>query len=124
MDVHGEAIYGTRPFKIFGEGAVDTIGSANFNEGKARPFQPTDIRLTQKGEVLYAFMLGWPTSGSVVIESLKRNNALLPKPIGSVEMLGLSGQLLFEQSDRGLLVRLPQRPSERLDAFAFRLQMA
>ena len=34
---NGEAIYGTRPLSVFGEGPPDVKGSANFNESSARP---------------------------------------------------------------------------------------
>ncbi len=35
---HGEAIYGTRPFTVFGEGPPDVANNANFNERNQRPY--------------------------------------------------------------------------------------
>ena len=56
--VNGEAIYATRPWKLYGEGAVKSSGGS-FNEA-ARPYTSTDLRFTTKGNVLYATALGWP----------------------------------------------------------------
>jgi alpha-L-fucosidase len=48
MRVHGEAIFDTRSFKVFAEGAPDVAGSQNFNESRARPYNATDPRFTIK----------------------------------------------------------------------------
>lgn len=37
MPANGEAIIGSRPFNVFGEGAPDVKGTANFDDGRARP---------------------------------------------------------------------------------------
>jgi alpha-L-fucosidase len=54
MQVNGEAIYGTRPWKVFGEGpAIESaapISAQGFNEGKGKPFGAEDIRFTVKGK--------------------------------------------------------------------------
>jgi alpha-L-fucosidase len=121
MSVHGEAIYGTRPFKIYGEGAPDVSGSHNFNETKARAFDASDIRFTTKGDVLYAFVLGWPADGKVSIKSLATNNATYPRKIGSVEMLGGHGRLEFRQEAEALTIKLPAKPQDHLDVYAFRI---
>ncbi|MGO4517706.1 alpha-L-fucosidase [Terriglobus sp. 2YAB30_2] len=122
MSVHGEAIYGTRPFKIYGEGAPDVSGSHNFNETKARAFDASDIRFTTKGDVLYAFVLGWPADGRVSIKSLAVNNAMYPRKIGSVEMLGGHGRLEFRQESESLTIKLPAKPQDHLDVYAFRIR--
>ena len=55
--VNGEAIYGTRPWLVFGEGAVKAKGGA-FKENFT--YSAKDIRFTTKGKTLYAIALGWP----------------------------------------------------------------
>ena len=60
LKINGEAIYGTRPWKVFGEGA--TQGRAGQFGGVTDPkggYQPQDIRFTTKGGSLYAISLGW-----------------------------------------------------------------
>jgi len=37
MRINGEAIFGTRPFKVYGEGPREAVATGNFNEGKGRP---------------------------------------------------------------------------------------
>ncbi len=55
MKVNSESIYGTRPWKIFGEGpaqqAAAQLNAQGFNEGKGKPFTHEDIRFNAKGDV-------------------------------------------------------------------------
>jgi alpha-L-fucosidase len=62
--VNGEAIYGTRPWLVFGEGPTQVKGGA-FKEDFTYTAQ--DIRFTTKGKTLYAIALGWPDDGKFVI---------------------------------------------------------
>ncbi|MGA3144166.1 MAG: alpha-L-fucosidase [Verrucomicrobiota bacterium] len=102
--VNGEAIYGTRPWLIFGEGLVLAKGGA-FKEN----FQYTakDIRFTMKGRTLYAIALGWPDDGKVVIKSLARTDDSSVNKIKRVGLLGYKGKLKFTQTAEGLTVELP-----------------
>jgi alpha-L-fucosidase len=113
MRVNGEAIYGTRPFAVHGEGAPDVQGTGNFNEGRARAYTAKDIRFTVKGEVLYAIALGWPEDGRLTIATLAEGRPEYPGRIGRVELLGSPGALRFTRDAAGLAVTLPeQRPNE------------
>ena len=60
MDVNGEAIYGTRPWKIYGEGPT-SLASGSFAEKKLKEltFTPQDIRLTTRGDEIYAIFMAW-----------------------------------------------------------------
>jgi alpha-L-fucosidase len=80
---HGEAIYGTRPFSVFGEGPPDVTNNSNFNERNQRAYTAEDIRFTQKGETVYAFAFVWPANGKLLIKTLARGSAALPRPIRS-----------------------------------------
>ena len=86
--VNGEGIYGTRPWKVYGEKPADApeIKSGGFNEGKLK-YSAKDIRFTTKGETLYAFCLGTPTE-DVRIKSLGKNAKLAAHPVATVELLG------------------------------------
>ena len=81
--------------------------SASFNERNQRPYTSQDIRFTRKGETLYAFA-GWPTNGKLLIKTLARGAAALPRPIQRVELIG-AGQLAFAQDATGLTVNLPDK---------------
>jgi alpha-L-fucosidase len=102
--VNGEAIYGTRPWLVFGEGLVLAKGGA-FKEN----FQYTakDIRFTTKGRTLYAIALGWPDDGKVVIKSLAGTDDSSVNKIKRVGLLGYEGKLKFTQTAEGLTVELP-----------------
>ena len=107
MGRYGEAIHGTRPFAVFGEGPPDVTGSANFNENSARPYTAEDIRFTTKGDALYAFALAWPADSRVVIRTLARGDARFPKHIERVEALGDAAPLSFTRDESALSVTLP-----------------
>jgi alpha-L-fucosidase len=102
--VNGEAIYGTRPWLVFGEGGVKAKGGA-FKED----FQYTarDIRFTTKGQTLYAIALGWPDDGKLVIKTLAKTNDASVNQIDRVELLGGAGALKFAQTADALTVELP-----------------
>ena len=111
MDVHGEAIFGTRPWLTFGEGPTKVAGG-HFKEDF--PFGARDIRFTRKGKnILYATLLGWPESETVNILSLSK----LPEVTGvvkKVSMLGSKEKLEFEHKPGGLFVKLPTVGSSKI----------
>jgi alpha-L-fucosidase len=100
--VNGEAIYGTRPWTVFGEGPVRAEGGA-FKEDAA--FTAEDVRFTTKGDTLYAFVLGWPKS-PVTIRALGTPAGR----ITAVRLLGHPGALKWTQDLSGLTISLPERP--------------
>jgi len=102
--VNGEAIYGTRPWQVFGEGPVQVKGGA-FKENFA--FTAKDIRFTMKGKTLYAIALGWPPENRFMIRSLAKTGDANQNKINRVELLGLKGALKFTQTTNALIVELP-----------------
>jgi alpha-L-fucosidase len=116
---HGEAIYGTRPFSVFGEGPPDTA-TGQFNEKTQRAYTEQDIRFTRKGDTVYAFAFVWPTNGKYVIKSLAKGSSALPKPIQRVELIG-GGPIKFAQDAAGLTLTLPDKaPNPYAYAFILR----
>ncbi len=104
--VNGEAIYGTRPWLVYGEGAVKAKGGA-FKENFQ--YAAKDIRFTAKGNTLYATALGWPEDRKIVIRSLARTDDAGANQIRRVELLGSKGKLKFTQTVEGLAVELPDK---------------
>jgi alpha-L-fucosidase len=104
---HGEAIYGTRPFSVYGEGPPD-VSAGQLNERTQRSYTSEDIRFTTKGETLYAFALGWPANGRLTIKTLAKGAAALPKPVQRVELIGV-GAVRFAQDASGLTLNLPEK---------------
>jgi alpha-L-fucosidase len=113
MPANGEAIFGTRPFKVYGEGPPDVVSTGNFNEGKGRAYTAEDFRFTVKDGRLYAIALGWPADGKLRIKSLARGSQHLPAEITKVELLGNSTALKMERTADALVITLPpQKPND------------
>ena len=117
MKVNGEAIYGTRPWKIFGEGPTEPKEGA-FQEGAQ--YTAKDIRFTAKGDTLYAMSLGQPR-GELAIAALGRSAGHEQRAVKSVHLLGRSAPLRFTQADKALLVQVPAGLPTR-HASAFRVE--
>jgi alpha-L-fucosidase len=110
LNINGEAIYGTRPWKVFGEGPTQ-IASGAFTDTQRTDFTCQDMRFTTRGEILYAIVLAWPENGTVTIKSLSTTYNLLQKTIDKVELLGRSEELRWKRDTDGLTVDLPERQS-------------
>jgi alpha-L-fucosidase len=117
LDVNGEAIYGTRPWRIYGEGPTKAA-SGSFHDTDTTSYKPEDFRFTTKGDVLYAIGLAWPTSGEAVIHSLAPTAGSVP--LHNVALLGGNEKLKFEQRADGLHVQLPAQPPNKF-AYVLRL---
>lgn len=103
--IHESAIYGTRPWQIYGESKQASRGGA-FNEEFR--FSAEDIRFTTKGDSLYAIALGYPSDGKVLIRSLAKTDDVGQNQIQSISLLGHEGRLTWTQDAEGLHVVLPQ----------------
>ncbi len=124
---NGESIYGTRPWRVFGEGPAlasrTQLSAQGFNEGQGQPLGPQDIRYMTKGDVLYATALGWPAEGKLLFTLLAQGSPHYTQRVGRVELLGSPGHLAFEHTAQGLAVTLPaQKPNDI--AYAFRITPA
>jgi len=114
LEVNGEAVYGTRPWVVAGEGPTKLEGEGAFNERDNLRYKAQDIRFTAKGNVLYATALGWPGE-KILIKSLAggpdpgRNfwNGLYPSEIVSVSMLGDGRPLKWEMTKDGMAIETP-----------------
>lgn len=104
LDVNGEAIYGTRPWRTYGEGPTK-VSAGSFHDADTRPFTAQDFRFTTKGNVLYVIGLGWPGNGEAVIHSLAQNVG--GESVQSVALVGSEAKIQFEQRTDGLHVQLP-----------------
>lgn len=117
MAVNSEGIYGTRPWKIFGDGPVATAPpatgeSAHFNENKRQDFTAEEVRFTTKGRNLYAFVMGWPVK-EAVIKPLSTKSSVAQVKVENVELLGFKGKVNWTQDEKGLTVQMPeQKPSD------------
>ncbi|MFT4091392.1 MAG: alpha-L-fucosidase [Asticcacaulis sp.] len=110
MSRFSEAIYGTRPWRIYGEGPTQ-VGAGMFGERNQQPFTEKDIRFTTKGRTLYAMTLGRPVDGTTTITSLARGSKLTKGRVARVEVVGVPSPLNFRQDASGLHISIPDTAS-------------
>jgi alpha-L-fucosidase len=122
LKVNGEAIYGTRPWKFFGEGTTK-VATGSMQENTGEPFTNADIRFTAHGETLYAIALGRPEENSFVIHTLYKGTPYLPAPVAEVMLLGAAAPVKWEQGEHGLAIHLPAGAAEEA-AYVFRIRYA
>ncbi len=117
LERNGEAIYGTRPWKIFGEGPT-TIEEGAFSERKDKPYTARDIRFTTRGDTLYVIALDWPGE-KMIVQSLGAGSPLESRQIREIRRVGSEESLPFQQTAAGLVVELPKKTGDY--AYAFRI---
>jgi len=103
--VCGDGVYGTRPWRKYGEGDTQALIDG-FREEKTK-WNSSDYRFTSKNNTLYAFMLKSADNRVAVIKSLEEADK-----VKSVKLLG-GGAVPFEQAYGVLTVKLPEKlPTE------------
>jgi alpha-L-fucosidase len=132
LKVNGEAIYATRPWKVYGEGPSTQVAEKGQFDGQKdvsdKPFTAEDIRFTQSkdGKTVYAIVLEIPKDGKVTVKSLAAGSDKWPGKIGSVRLVGSGGwfggdRLKFTRDENGLQVSLPEKFDARI-AFALKIK--
>ena len=119
LDLNGEAIYETRPWKIWGEGPMEIV-EGHLSEHKNKDATSEEIRFTQRDDTLFATVLDWPQDGVVRIKSLPKDSDLLGK-IRRIDLLGHRGKLSWNRDKAGLSIDLPaKRPCDH--AFVLKIK--
>jgi alpha-L-fucosidase len=99
LQINGEAIYGTRPWRIFGEGPTP-IPAGQFSDNDV-VFTGQDIRFTTKADKLFAITLGEPDD---VVEI----KSLATEKVKAVKILGSEKKLSWSQNETGLIIEIPK----------------
>lgn len=114
MGRYGEAIYGTRPWRIHGEGPAGGGGGAFSEGGPNSTYTARDIRYVTRDGAVHALVLGWPADGVVRLTLLGSAN---PVGRGEVRRVGLPGDpipLSFTRLADALEVRVPERVQNKI----------
>jgi len=122
LAVNGEAIYGTRPWKISGEGPTKVVGGS-FHDTATKPYTSQDIRFTTRVGLLYAIALAWPQDGKIRIHSLGRDSKVMESEIAAVQLLGSGDKLKWTRDNEGLVIELPAARTGEF-AWAFKITPA
>jgi alpha-L-fucosidase len=120
LKVNGEAIYGTRPWTVFGEGPTKAGKNSTAKNSDIQTYTSEDIRFTTRDGNLYATALGWPASGQLRIQVLGSGLPYLKGKVCSVSLLGSDAHIPFTQKPEGMFLTLPaQKPNDI--AYVFRI---
>ena len=123
MQVNGEAIFETRPWKVFGEGPA-MLSSGSSSGETAKRLGSQDIRFTRNkaGDVVYAIVMGW-LGKEAQIRALGTASPHSPGKAVKVELSGYGEKVGFRQDASALSVELPaQRPCDYAIALKVTLQ--
>lgn len=116
LRVNGDAIYSTRPWRVYGEGPTKVAEGA-FQDKKETAFTAEDVRFTTDGKYLYAIAMAWPQDGQLVIHSLDEKSGV---SIKGVTQLGSRTLYHWSQQADGLYIDVPPKPAGSY-AYSFRL---
>ncbi len=108
---NGEAIYDTRPWKIFGEGPTQ-VAAGGFTDSKRQSFTAQDFRFTSKEDIIYCLGMQWPADGVAHIAILGTAKAEAPLKIQRVQLLEHDAPLPITRDEKGLHVTLPRDASD------------
>jgi len=118
LKVNGEAIYGTTPWMVYGEGPTEMTKTGGFNEKEKVQYTAEDIRFTVKDDTLYAICLDWP-KGEIAIKSIPEK--LYSSEIKSAKMLGVDEILSWKMTREGLKIKTPNtKPCDH--AYVFKIE--
>lgn len=117
LKINGPAIYGSKPWRIYGEGPT-AVAVGHHTEGKNKDLTHEDFRFTTNDGKLYAIAMDWSDSGEINIRTLAKGGEHCRWAIQKVRLLGYQGDLEWTQSPGSLNIKLPaEKPCEH--AFVF-----
>ncbi len=123
MKINSESIFGTRPWKVFGEGPASAsaapLTGQGFNEGKVK-FTAEDVRFTSKGNAIYAIVLGKPEK-PLAIKSLGEAAGLLNKTIIDINLIGSTQKVSWTISKVALTINPIKDANANDIAYVFKI---
>jgi len=116
LEINGEAIYGSRPWSIYGEGPAKVV-EGHLSEYQNHDNTQKDIRFTTNNGFLYATVLDWPTR-EVIIDSLGSDSV----EIDNIEWLGSEQKIEWRQTDSALIIK-PTKHKFSDYAFVYKISL-
>lgn len=129
INTNSEAIYATKPWKIYGDNLSGGSENKNISEADlaankkqqshdfnertiASPAYPhNEVRFTTKDKTLYVFVLN-PVAGPIELSSLGYGPAHASKKISSIKLLGAVKKISFRQDEDKLQLHIPETPGD------------
>ncbi|MGA9639397.1 alpha-L-fucosidase [Flavobacterium sp.] len=120
MKINGQAIFDTRPWKIYGEGPTK-VSKGNHTEKENKDAVAEDIRFTTNGDTLYATSLAWSETGIFTVKSLALNNSYEKRAVKSVQFISGNNKINWKQNAEGLVINVKgTKPCE--SAYVFKIE--
>jgi alpha-L-fucosidase len=126
LKLNGEAIYDSKPWKIYGDGSTvpahhkGVVGEAALDHANSKgahfngrnisspAYKHDEVRYTTQGDVLYMIVLN-PKSGELEVPTLGLKAGTKPGEINEVEMISTQKEKLkFEQNNKELKLYIPR----------------
>ncbi len=112
LRVNGEAVYGTKVWRKYGEGPTQIV-EGQFSDGIKKNFTPADFRFTTAGDSLYATALKCSEDGVYRIRSLAEQDASRQANfhgiIRDISVLGCGETPSWSRSEEALEIRTSMR---------------
>ncbi|MGL1894507.1 MAG: alpha-L-fucosidase [Spirochaetaceae bacterium] len=127
LKYNDEAITGTRPWLLHGEGDIQKLKVKN-DKGKIYwkydKCNGNDIRYTMSkdGNIIYGITLGWP-GDNVYFKSLGLLSKYLNKEISHIQLLGSKSKTVWKQDDSACNVKLDPNLDRNLLAYTWRIRL-
>ena len=131
LSQYGEAIYGTRPYTVYGEGVMKA-GNENFgvvqieeqsrkgtvNDGARGELPPGDIRFTARKNTVYVILMGRPEANRITVRNLACGMGPASGAIQRIDMVGGVENLSWQREMSALTILLPGKlPSPYANVF-------
>lgn len=112
LDQNGQAIYGTRPWKVYGEGPTRLKKGGEFVS--ILHYTPQDIRYTQKGDNVYAIEMGWPgPHQKIILNAWAKDKINSSVKVEGVSVLGSTETISWDWKNKGLVITSPSNPPNK-----------
>jgi len=122
---NGQAIYGTRAWKVYAEGPVDKLQYERRGHSRwtFKNCSAEDIRFTCRENTLYAITLGRPNGNKLTIKTLGTGTRLSSEGIDGISLLGSNEKIRWSRTTKALVIELPTKlPNDVALAFAIRVK--
>ena len=110
MAKHAEAVYGTRPFEVYGFGKSKAADGVFGGQSATVEYSAQDGRFlrSKDGKFLYLFMLGKPEVGSEIeIRKLAQHDFLPPQGIKRITVVGTDTEAEWHMGLRNFFLKVP-----------------
>ena len=125
LKVYGEAVYGTRPFHIYGFGNAVTADGQHGGQSAKVEYTADDVRYTTSKDkkALYVFFLGKPEPGTKISLGKLNNIGYGPaSPVKRIVELKTGKEITWEKDERTYTLTMPDMEFNEL-ANVFKMEL-